>query len=134
MRRYCLQGAHYLTQLSLGFYSNPTRQGKLLKKLYDSYPSLKNVIPDSVLSKHQINVEDVPSWEYGSENVPYAADLCRDFFRVGVGQVHSLDSLMPEDREQHKAEPMDVNEVLRMVTLVTARHLINVRTGCSRLF
>jgi len=92
-------------------------KGKLLKKLYESFPIVKNVITNLVLSTYQVKVEDFLSSDSDSETPSYMATLCRDFVRFSLGEVHSLESLMPE---QHKLEPMDVdNEALSQVEPVT---------------
>ena len=67
-----------------------------MKRIYDCYPSLKDMIIRRVLLKYHISLEDVPSWEDGPACHAYVAPLCRDFIRYGVGTVHSLESLLPE--------------------------------------
>ena len=79
-------------------------QGRLLKRIYDSYPPLKGLISRLVLQKYQISLEDVPSWEDGSACQPYVAPLSRDFMRDGVGTVHSLESLLPEQCTKESLE------------------------------
>ena len=74
-------------------------QGRLLKRIYDYYPSLKDIISARVL-KYQISLEDVPSWEDGPACHAYVAPLSRDFIRYGVGTVHSSESLLPEQRKE----------------------------------
>ncbi|KAJ3507525.1 hypothetical protein NLJ89_g6256 [Agrocybe chaxingu] len=77
-------------------------KGKLLKKLYQAHPAVKNVITDVVLQKHQINMEDLPSWEEDPEGCyAYTAKLSKDFMRFGVGEVHTTESLSPEIKEAH---------------------------------
>ncbi|CAA7261575.1 unnamed protein product [Cyclocybe aegerita] len=77
-------------------------KGKLLKKLYHAHPAVKDVISDVVLQKHQINVEDLPSWEEDHEGCyAYAAKLSKDFMRFGVGEVHTTESLSMEIKEVH---------------------------------
>jgi hypothetical protein len=80
-----------------------------LKRIYDSYPSLKDLISRRVLEYH-ISLEDVPSWEDGPACHAYVAPLSRDFIRYGVGTVHSLESLLPEQRTKEfmKAAKDDV--------------------------
>ena len=72
-----------------------------MKRIYDCYPSLNDIISDRVLSKYHISLEDVPSWEDGPACHAYVAPLSRDFIRYGVGTVHSSESLQPE---QHTKE------------------------------
>ena len=67
-----------------------------MKRIYDYYPSLKDIISRRVLLKYHISLEDVPSWEDGPACHAYFAPLSRDFIRYGVGTVHSLESLLPE--------------------------------------
>ncbi|KDR82830.1 hypothetical protein GALMADRAFT_220831 [Galerina marginata CBS 339.88] len=75
-------------------------KGKLLKRLLEAFPPLKTTLTYLILQKYQINLEDLPSWEAGMEHPPYVAKLCRDFLRYGVGEVHTLESLVPETDEQ----------------------------------
>ena len=90
-------------------------QGKLVRKLCDLFPVIKNVINYAVLSKHQIALEDLPSWdsEDGRECARYRAVLSRDFITWGAGDVHTIESLMPEQRgelmdtEDADSEPVD---------------------------
>ncbi|KAF8195571.1 hypothetical protein BJ912DRAFT_1021259 [Pholiota molesta] len=71
-------------------------KGKLLKTLAEGFPHLKHTVARLTLQKYQISIEDVPSWEDGADNEAYGAKLCRDFLRFGVGEVHTLESLLPE--------------------------------------
>ena len=74
-----------------------------MKRIYDCYPSLKDIISTRVL-KYHISLEDVPSWEDGPACHTYVAPLSRDFIRYGVGTVHSLESLLPEQRTKEFME------------------------------
>ena len=74
-----------------------------MKRIYDYYPSLKDLISRRVL-KYHISLEDVPSWEDGPACHAYVAPLSRDFIRYGVGTVHSLESLLPERRTKEFRE------------------------------
>ena len=74
-----------------------------MKRIYDYHPSLKDIIIRRVL-KYHISLEDVPSWEDGPACHAYVAPLSRDFIRYGVGTVHSLDSLLPEQRTKEFME------------------------------
>jgi hypothetical protein len=69
-----------------------------LKRIYDCYPTLEDIISRRVLLKYHISLEDVPSWEDGPTCHAYVAPLSRDFIRYGAGTVHSLESLLPEQR------------------------------------
>lgn len=75
-----------------------------MKRIYDRYPSLKALISRRVLLKYDISLEDIPSWEDGPACHAYVAPLCRDFTRYGVGAVHSLQSLLPEQRTKESLE------------------------------
>lgn len=75
-----------------------------MKRIYDCYPSLKDLISRRVLLKYHISLEDVPSWEDGPACHAYVAPLCRDFIRYGVGTVHSLESLLPEQCTKETAK------------------------------
>ncbi|KAF9483532.1 hypothetical protein BDN70DRAFT_873849 [Pholiota conissans] len=73
-------------------------KGKLLKIMAEGFPHLKQCLTQLVLQKYQIKIDEVPSWEdEGSDCEAYVAKLCRDFLRFGVGEVHTLESLQPED-------------------------------------
>lgn len=67
-----------------------------MKNLTEGFPHLKHTITKLTLQKYQISIEDVPSWEDGADNEAYGAKLCHDFLRFGVGEVHTLESLLPE--------------------------------------
>ena len=54
--------------------------------------------------KYHISLEDVPSWEDGPACHAFVAPLSRDFIRYGVGTVHSLESLVPEQRTKEFME------------------------------
>lgn len=53
-------------------------QGKLLRKLYDGFPGILDNLADTVVEKHQLTVEDLPSWEEGGSCRRYEAKLCRE--------------------------------------------------------
>lgn len=74
-----------------------------MKRIYECYPSLKDIISRRV-HKYHISLEDVPSWEDGPTCHAYVAPLSRDFIRYGVGTVHSLESLLPEQRTKEFME------------------------------
>ena len=57
-----------------------------------------DIISRRVLLKYHISLGDVPSWEDGAACHAFVAPLCRDFIRYGAGTVHSLESLLPEQR------------------------------------
>lgn len=78
-----------------------------MKRIYDYHPSLKDIISKRVL-KYHISLEDVPSWEDGPACHAYVAPLSRDFIRYGVGTVHSMESLLPEQRTKEFMETDDV--------------------------
>ncbi|KAF9533110.1 hypothetical protein CPB83DRAFT_942409 [Crepidotus variabilis] len=83
-------------------------KGNLVKKLCVAFPSIKNAISRAVLSKHQISLEDLPPADDVVNCNTFSAPLSKDFTAWGAGEVHSLESLMPE---QHKSEPMDDDDV-----------------------
>jgi hypothetical protein len=53
-------------------------QGKLLKKFHDGFPGLLDGLTDVIVEKHQLKVEDLPSWEEGNGCKGYVARLCRE--------------------------------------------------------
>ncbi|KAF8967162.1 hypothetical protein BDZ97DRAFT_570221 [Flammula alnicola] len=78
-------------------------KGKLLKSLNEGFPHLRHTITKLALQKYQLDLEDVPSWEDGSDCQSYIAKLCRDFLRYGVGEVHAIESLLPEQPKKETA-------------------------------
>jgi hypothetical protein len=54
-------------------------QGKMLRKLYESFPGVHDVIVSSVLTRFQIDVDSLPSWEDTGSAGSYRAPLCRDY-------------------------------------------------------
>lgn len=78
-----------------------------MKRLCDTFPSSKTVINKAVLSKHQIELEDLPSWDDGRECAVYKAALSRDYITSGAGDVHTPESLMLEQ----KLEAMVVDDL-----------------------
>ncbi|KAF4617157.1 hypothetical protein D9613_005940 [Agrocybe pediades] len=81
-------------------------KGKLLKRLLEAYPRLKDRIGHIILQRYQIQMEDLPSWEDTACRPSYTATLCRDFLRYGMGEVHTLESLEPETLKQEPAEEL----------------------------
>ncbi|TFK40782.1 hypothetical protein BDQ12DRAFT_770762 [Crucibulum laeve] len=77
-------------------------KGKLLKKLYDGFPSVNNAVMKRVLEKYTIKLEDVPEWDDNCLSPHYEASLCRDFVIHGVGDIHTQESLLADvdDKEQ----------------------------------
>lgn len=81
-----------LILLRLSDHSDPSAQGKLLKKLFENFPSTHNAVMRQVLERHQLRIEDVPSWEEDPDAAAnYVATLSRDFMRCGLGQNHIQD-------------------------------------------
>lgn len=77
-----------------------------MKRLCEVFPVAKGVINNIVLSRHQIELKDLPSWYDSPGRVVYKAALSRDYITSGAGDVHTLESLMPE---QKKPETMVVD-------------------------
>ena len=71
-----------------------------MKRLCETFPSSKNVIRKVVLSRHQIELEDLPSWDDGRECFVYKAALSRDYMTSGAGDVHTPESLMLEQKPE----------------------------------
>ncbi len=76
-----------------------------MRRLCDTFPNIKNVINNGVLSKYQVEMADIPSWEDDMDCGPYRAALSRDFIAWGAGEVHTPESLMPE---QQNSESVDL--------------------------
>ena len=54
-------------------------QGKMLRKLYESFPGVHDVIVSSALTRFRIDVDNLPSWEDTDSAGSYRAPLCRDY-------------------------------------------------------
>jgi hypothetical protein len=89
-----------------------------VRRLCDNFPNIKNVINNAVLSKYQVEMADIPSWEDGVDCGPYRAALSRDFIAWGAGEVHTPESLTPE---QQNSESIDLdNDRLDLASNETA--------------
>lgn len=51
----------------------------MLRKLYESFPGVHDVIIPNTLTKFLIDVDNLPSWEDTDSAVSYRAPLCRDY-------------------------------------------------------
>jgi len=76
-----------------------------VKRLCEAFPTAKIAINRVVLSKHQIELKDLPSWDDGPDHDLFRVALSRDYITSGAGDVHTPESLMPEQ----KAEAMIVD-------------------------
>ncbi|TFK64618.1 hypothetical protein BDN72DRAFT_254986 [Pluteus cervinus] len=66
-------------------------KGKLLKKLYDGFPSIQENVMRYVLENHQLSLEDLPAWDVPEEAdtcTRFEAKLCRDFLRFLLPPEH----------------------------------------------
>jgi len=54
-------------------------QGKMLRKLYESFPGVHDVIVSNTLTRFRIDVDNLPSWEDNDSTGSYRASLCRDY-------------------------------------------------------
>ena len=74
----------------------------MLRKLYETFPGVHDVIVSSALTRFRIDVDNLPSWEDTDSASSFRAPLCRDY---GCS-LHALvagNYMVEEDRE-------DVNE------------------------
>jgi hypothetical protein len=62
-------------------------KGKMLKRLVDGYPMLKNTIATVVVEKYQLDLGSLPSREDEDACRTYEARLCRDYFFPKPGSV-----------------------------------------------
>ncbi|EAU85991.2 hypothetical protein CC1G_03014 [Coprinopsis cinerea okayama7 len=60
-------------------------KGKLLNRLIEGFPHLKDVLVNEVAERHQIRLEEVPSW-VGQGSVAYTAKLSGDYARKRSGE------------------------------------------------
>jgi len=51
----------------------------MLRKLYESFPGVHDVIVSNTLTRFQIDVDNLPSWEDTDSAGSYRAPLCRDY-------------------------------------------------------
>ena len=77
-----------------------------MRRLCDTFPNIKSVINNAVLSKYQVELADIPSWEDGVDCGSYRAALSRDFIAWGAGEVHTPESLTSE---QQNSESIDLD-------------------------
>ena len=78
----CLsEGCKVLSFLTLGavVMLNRRSKGKMLRKLYESFPGVHDVIVSNALTRFRIDVDDLPSWEGDDSAGSYRAPLCRDY-------------------------------------------------------
>jgi len=54
-------------------------QGKMLRKLYESFTGVHDVIVSNTLTRFRIDVDNLPSWEDSDSTGSYRAPLCRDY-------------------------------------------------------
>lgn len=70
----------------------------MLRKLYETFPGVHDVIISNTLTRFRIDVDSLPSWEDTDSAVSYRAPLCRDYgcpFHTLMMRGHTAD----EDRE-----------------------------------
>ena len=81
-----------LILLRFSDHSDLPAQGKLLKKLFETFLSTHHAVMRQVLERYQLRIEDVPSWEEDLDAAAnYVATLSRDFMRGGLGENHIED-------------------------------------------
>ena len=90
-----------------------------MKSLTEGFPHLKQMIAKLTLDKYQLAVEDLPCWEHELNSPTYSARLCRDFMRHGVGEVHTKESLQPENVKPEESY-IEQAESLKHTTDTTA--------------
>jgi len=84
-------------------------KGKMLKRLVESYPGLKNTIETLVVEKYQLDLDDLPSQDDEDACRAYEARLCRDYFFPKVEGVDTQDgdgdvTMSDEDDEEEQDE------------------------------
>ncbi|KAF9013286.1 hypothetical protein BDQ17DRAFT_1343128 [Cyathus striatus] len=85
-------------------------KGKLMKRIYETFPFVNNKVMQSVVQDYQIKLEDVPSWEEDASR-RYSTKLSLDFVTYGVGEVHTRESLLPDREEDSDNEtPTEIIE------------------------
>ena len=51
----------------------------MLRKLYESFPGVHDIIVSNTLARFRIDVGNLPSWEDTDSAASYRAPLCRDY-------------------------------------------------------
>ena len=51
----------------------------MLRKLYESFPGVHDIIVSNTLTRFRIDVGNLPSWEDTDSSASYRAPLCRDY-------------------------------------------------------
>ena len=74
-------------------------KGKMLKRLVDGYPSLKNTLATVVIEKYRLDLDDLPNHEDEDACRVYQARLCRDYFFPKSGGVQESAGVQGEDGE-----------------------------------
>lgn len=72
-------------------------KGKLLKRLVDAYPSLRNTIANVVVERYQLGLDDLPNHEDEDACRAYQARLCRDYSFPKPSGVER--TLVPQDMD-----------------------------------
>jgi hypothetical protein len=83
-----------------------------LKKLYDGFPSLHDVIIRLVSEKHQIRVEDISSWDSEDREAfkGFEAKLCRDFLKFGLLEPPNEESDIEEEDDKAEERESDAED------------------------
>ncbi|KAL0961156.1 hypothetical protein HGRIS_006128 [Hohenbuehelia grisea] len=104
-------------------------KAKMLKKMYDRYDYLRETIERVVVEKHQIHVDDLPSWEDDDICRRYQAKLSRDFslLRSGTG----LEGVDLVHRGQEEGEEVDSSEEVVVLEEDGAAHPVEAEAGGS---
>jgi hypothetical protein len=63
-----------------------------------TFLNIKNIINNVVLSKYEVELADIPSWEDQVDCGPYRAPLSWDFIAWRAGEVHTPESLTLEQQ------------------------------------
>ncbi|KAF8645256.1 hypothetical protein AX16_008081 [Volvariella volvacea WC 439] len=80
-------------------------KGKLVKNLYDGFPSIQEDVIRYVLEKYQVHLGDFPSWEMPDRRIRHELPLCQDFIFCGLREVYDYGE-HTEDRWPGQAGPV----------------------------
>lgn len=81
-----------------------------MKKFYDGFPSLHDMIIRLVAEKYQITVADIPSWENREAPWRFKAKLCRDFVKLGQLETANEESDESDEEETEEDQESDVED------------------------
>lgn len=84
-------------------------QGKLVKRIFDGFPSVQEDFVHHILRTYQVNLEDIPSWSSPTDSdtcFRYEGRLCRDFTQFPA--YFTRDSLQSDTAKNREASDNEI--------------------------